>query len=255
MHRKIAVLAAAGALAAPAAAQAHVTLQPNTAPAGSFTVLDVRVPNERDKASTVKVDVQFPDGFASVSYQPVSGWTVKVIKKKLATPIQTDDGPITEGVSRMIWTGSRKGLGKIAPGQFMDFPISVQIPGKAGDVLTFKALQTYSNGEIVRWIGAPSADEPAPRVTVTGAKAQERQPRDHGRRDGRRRRRRERPGHAGARRGRSARRTERGRADPDTQAPRPGVRARLDEAGCRAAGQEPPRRPAPGSPQSRGAPP
>ena len=144
---------------------------PTPRPPGRFTVLDVRVPNERDKASTVKVDVQFPDGFASVSYQPVAGWTVKVIKKKLATPVQTDDGPITEGVSRMIWTGSGKGLGKIAPGQFMDFPISVQIPGKAGDVLTFKALQTYSNGEIVRWIGPPSADEPAPRVTVTGAKA------------------------------------------------------------------------------------
>ena len=171
MHHKIAVLAAAGALAAPAAAQAHVTLQPTTATAGAYTVLDVRVPNERDKASTVKVDVQFPAGFASVSYQPVSGWTVKVTKKKLATPVQTDDGPITEAVSRMVWTGSGKGLGKIAPGQFMDFPISVQIPGKAGDVLTFKALQTYSNGEIVRWIGAPSADEPAPRVTVTAAKA------------------------------------------------------------------------------------
>lgn len=171
MHHKIAVLAAAAALSVPAGAQAHVTLQPNTAAAGAFTVLDLRVPNERDKGSTVKVDVQFPDGFAAVSYQPLSGWTVKVIKKKLATPIQTDDGPITEGVSRVVWTGSRKGLGKIAPGQFMDFPISVQIPGKAGDTLTFKALQTYSNGEVVRWIGPPSADEPAPRVTVTAAKA------------------------------------------------------------------------------------
>jgi uncharacterized protein YcnI len=171
MQHKIAVFAAAATLAVPAGAQAHVTLQPSTASAGAFTVLDVRVPNERDKASTVKVDVQFPDGFAAVSYQAVPGWTVKVIKKKLATPVQTDDGPVTEGVSRMVWTGSRKGLGKIAPGQFMDFPISVQIPGKAGDVLTFKALQTYSNGEIVRWIGPPSADEPAPRVTVTAARA------------------------------------------------------------------------------------
>ena len=171
MHHKIAALALAGALAVPAGAQAHVTLQPSTAAAGSFTVLDVRVPNERDKASTVKVDVQFPAGFASVSYQPVPGWTVKVIKTKLATPVQTDDGPITEGVSRMIWTGSRKGSGKLAPGQFMDFPISVQVPGKAGDTLTFKALQTYSNGEIVRWIGAPSADLPAPQLKVTAATA------------------------------------------------------------------------------------
>src|SRR6185436_19764025 len=102
--------------------------------------------------------------------QAVPGWKVRVITKKLATPIQTDDGPITEGIDRMVWTRT-SGAGGIKPGQFQDFPISVQIPGKAGDKLTFKALQTYSNGEVVRWIGAPSADQPAPRVTVTDAKA------------------------------------------------------------------------------------
>ena len=69
------------ALAVPAAAQAHVTLQPNTAAAGAFTRLDVRVPNERDDASTTKVEVQFPDGFASASYEPVPGWDVKVTKE------------------------------------------------------------------------------------------------------------------------------------------------------------------------------
>ena len=167
-NQKIAVATAVAALAAPAAAQAHVTLQPNHAPAGAFTVLDVRVPTERDNASTSKVDVRFPAGFASVSYQAVPGWRVRVIKKKLATPIQTDDGPITEGVSRMIWTRTSR-RGGIKPGQFQDFPISVQIPGKAGDKLTFKALQTYSNGEIVRWIGAPGSDTPAPQVTVDAA--------------------------------------------------------------------------------------
>jgi periplasmic copper chaperone A len=166
--RILAVATAVAALAAPAAAQAHVTLQPNRAPAGAFTVLDVRVPTERDNASTAKVDVRFPNGFAAVSYQPVPGWRVRVITKKLAKPIQTDDGPITEGVNRMVWTRTSPG-GGIKPGQFQDFPISVQIPGKAGDNLTFKALQTYSNGEIVRWIGAPGADTPAPQVTVTGA--------------------------------------------------------------------------------------
>ena len=171
MYRKLAVATAVAALAVPAAAEAHVTLQPNSAAAGAFTVLDVRVPTERDNASTTKVDVQFPAGFAAVSYQPVPGWKVRVLKKKLATPIQTDDGPITEGVSRMVWTRTGKG-GGIKPGQFQDFPISVQIPGRAGDKLTFKALQTYSNREIVRWIGAPGSAEPAPQVTVTSAKAQ-----------------------------------------------------------------------------------
>jgi uncharacterized protein YcnI len=168
MYKKIAVVTAVAALAVPAAAQAHVTVQPNAAAAGSFTVLNVRVPNERDNASTAKVDVQFPSGFASASYEPKPGWRVRLVKKRLATPIQTDDGPITEGVSRMIWTRTSRS-GGIKPGQFMDFPISVQIPGKAGDKLTFKALQTYSAGEVVRWIGAPGADEPAPQVSVTGA--------------------------------------------------------------------------------------
>jgi uncharacterized protein len=167
---KLAAATAVAALAVPAAAQAHVTLQPNTQPAGAFTVLDVRVPTERDNASTAKVDVQFPDGFASAAYQRVPGWKVRVITKKLATPIQTDDGPITEGVSRMVWTRTSR-TGGIKPGQFQDFPISVQIPDKAGTKLTFKALQTYSNGEIVRWIGAPGSDTPAPQVTVTAAQA------------------------------------------------------------------------------------
>jgi uncharacterized protein len=168
MYRKIAVATAVAALAVPAAAEAHVTLQPNQAAAGSFTVLSVRVPTERDNASTAKVDVQFPAGFASASYEPKPGWRVKVVKTKLATPIQSDDGPITEGISRMIWTRTGP-KGGIRPGQFMDFPISVRVPGKAGDKLTFKALQTYSNGEVVRWIGAPGSGEPAPQVTVTAA--------------------------------------------------------------------------------------
>jgi periplasmic copper chaperone A len=170
MYKKIAVATALAALAVPAAAEAHVTLQPNTAAAGSFTVLDVRVPTELDNASTAKIDVQLPQGFAAARYEPKPGWRVRIVKGRLATPIQTDDGPITEGVRRMIWTRTSHS-GGIKPNQFMDFPISVQIPGKAGDKLTFKALQTYSNGEVVRWIGAPGSDEPAPQVTVTAAPA------------------------------------------------------------------------------------
>jgi periplasmic copper chaperone A len=171
MQKKIAVAAAAGALALPAAAaQAHVTIQPNTAPAGNFVEENVRVPNEQDKANTTKVAVKFPDGFASVAYQPKPGWTVTVKKTKLAKPIQTDDGPVTEQVSEITWTGDGK-QGKIAPGEFMDFPLSVQVPGKAGDALTFKAIQTYDNGQVVRWIGPPTAAEPAPQVQVTAAEA------------------------------------------------------------------------------------
>ena len=170
MFKKIAATATVLALAAPAAAQAHVTLQPNTAKAGAYTRLDVRVPNERDDASTSKVEVQFPDGFAAASYEPVPGWDVKVTKKQLAKPIQTDDGEITEGVDTITWT-AKSDADAIPPGAFEDFGLSVQIPGKAGDKLTFKALQTYTGGEVVRWIGAEDTDNPAPIVSVTDGDA------------------------------------------------------------------------------------
>jgi periplasmic copper chaperone A len=173
MHRKIVLAGATLALAVPSAAQAHVTLQPKEAAAGGFTVENVRVPNERDDAATTKVDLQLPPGFAFASYSPQPGWSVRIVKEKLDKPIQTDDGPITEEIRRMVWTGTGKGEGRIGPGQFKDFPLSVQIPDKAGSTLTFKALQTYSNGEVVRWIGAPDADKPAPTVKITAAAGEE----------------------------------------------------------------------------------
>jgi uncharacterized protein len=169
MRKTITLACATAALAAPAAAQAHVTLQPNEQPAGGFARLDVRVPNERDNASTTKVEVKFPAGFAEVSTEPVPGWTTKVTKSKLAKPVTTDEGDkITEQVDTITWTGDGK-QGSIQPGQFQDFGISVALPDKPGTSLTFKALQTYSNGEIVRWIGPPDADEPAPQVKLTAA--------------------------------------------------------------------------------------
>jgi uncharacterized protein len=155
-------------LALPALAAAHVTVQPNEAPAKGFTVLDVRVPNEEESANTTKVAVQFPDGFAEVSFQPVPGWNVKVKKSKLAQPITTDEGDkLTEQVSEVTWSG-----GKVAPGEFQDFPISVQVPDKAGTSLTFKANQTYDNGKVVRWIGPEGSDAPAPQVKVTAAESE-----------------------------------------------------------------------------------
>jgi uncharacterized protein len=167
-------LAAALALAAlvPAAAQAHVTVQPTAAPAGAFTRLDVRVPNERDDASTTKIEMQMPEGFASASYEPVDGWSVNVETGPLATPIQTPDGEITEGVKQITWTADSED-DAIPPGAFQDFGLSVQIPGKAGDKLSFKALQTYTGGEVVRWIGDEGSDNPAAIVTVTEASGDE----------------------------------------------------------------------------------
>ena len=169
--RNLSLALTVAALAAPAAADAHVTVQPSTAPAGGFTRLDVRVPNERDDEGTVKVDVKLPPGILNASYEPVPGWRVKVTREKLAKPIKVDGFDVTEQVGRITWTGDGK-QGVIAPGQFQDFGLSLAMPeGKPGSKLSFKALQTYQGGEIVRWIGPEDSDEPAPTVTLTAAAA------------------------------------------------------------------------------------
>lgn len=171
MNRTIAIAATVGTLAFPAAAAAHVTLQPSEVPAGGFTRLDVRVPTERPDASTTKVEVQFPPGFTTVSTEPVPGWTAKVARVKLAKPQVNDEGEkITDRVDTVTWTAA--GQGGIGPGQFQDFGLSVAVPDKAGSSLTFKAVQTYSSGEVVRWIGPPDSEEPAPQVKLTAAEGE-----------------------------------------------------------------------------------
>jgi periplasmic copper chaperone A len=166
LNKRHALVAAAavGALATPAAARAHVSLHPNVLPAGDFPTVDIRVPNETDNARTVRVDVKIPPGFTALDPQRVPGWNIKLLKTKLAKPIQTDDGPVTEEVSEVIFTAAN-GQGT-PPGYIENFPIAFSVPGKSGDTLTFKAVQTYSNGQVVRWIGPPSADKPAPTVNV-----------------------------------------------------------------------------------------
>ena len=71
------------ALAPPAAAGAHVTVQPAAAPEGGFARLDVRVPNERDDQATVKVDMKLPPGVIAAAYEPVPGWSTKVTRERL----------------------------------------------------------------------------------------------------------------------------------------------------------------------------
>jgi len=161
----ILAIGAATVLLAPAAAQAHVSLHPNVVPEGAFATLDIRVPNEQDNATTTKLAVEFPPGFLDVATQPPPGWRSKVVTVKLATPVKTDEGTIDTQVHEVIWTVGH-GAG-IPPGQFANFPISVAIPGKEGDTLTFKTVQTYSNGQVVRWIGTPDSEQPAPTIDVS----------------------------------------------------------------------------------------
>lgn len=151
-------------------APAHVTIQPEETNAGDFTRLDVRVPNERDNARTTKVEMRFPPGFLFVSTEPVPGWNAEVTMRKLDRPVEQFGEQITEEVDRLILTANGE-ANAIGPGQFRDFGLSVGVPDKPGSTLRFPAVQTYSSGEVVRWIGPPDSEDPAPQVELTAAAA------------------------------------------------------------------------------------
>jgi periplasmic copper chaperone A len=167
MKRRHAVLAAVvAALVLAPCATAHVTVNPDAVRAGSFARLTIRVPNERDAASTTRVSVRMPDGLVFVSFQPKAGWKRTVTMRRLATPVMVEGERVTEQVGVVTWSG-----GKIGPGEFDEFGLSARVPDDVGAKLMFATVQTYSNGEVVRWIGPPDADEPAPQVALEAREA------------------------------------------------------------------------------------
>lgn len=170
---RLALATAALCLAGVGPAAAHVTVNPSTETGGGYGELTFRVPTESDTASTTTLQVFLPatHPLAEVLVKPHVGWTYAVKYTKLTTPITNDDGQqITQAVSEVDWTAD-SATDAIKPGEYDDFEISTG-PFPASGAMTFKALQTYSDGSVVRWIDTSEAGEhPAPKLTLTPAGA------------------------------------------------------------------------------------
>ena len=95
------------------AASAHVTVNPDRAPANEFFRFAVRVRAERPNTSTTKVTMQLPEGLFLVSFQPKAGWKRTVTMERLAEPVELFGQRITERVATVTWQG-----GRIGPGEF-----------------------------------------------------------------------------------------------------------------------------------------
>jgi uncharacterized protein YcnI len=170
----VGIAAAAMIIAGAGAAWAHVTLQPGSLPKGATDVIfSFSTPNETtDGANVTRLEIDFPTNHPLLSAyaQTKAGWNATVVTATLPKPVTTDDGTITQAVSKIIWTAT---AGGIPPNQFDLFTVSAgQLPSNTGS-LEFKALQTYSDGSTVSWIedtvkGAPAPDHPAPVLKLTG---------------------------------------------------------------------------------------
>jgi uncharacterized protein YcnI len=141
--------AAALVLAAAGGASAHVTVHSADAKAGGGGTLVFKVPNEESNASTTKIEIDLPTDtpLSDVTAQPPAGWRADVSS------------------TQIVFSG-----GTITGDNDQEFPIKVgKLP--TADKIVFKALQTYSNGDVVRWIeqsaeGAPEPAHPAPTLDM-----------------------------------------------------------------------------------------
>lgn len=163
---RLAVAALAGVavmLACPAVAAAHVSATPDAVTEGEPATVSFRVPNERDDATTVRLEVLFParPAVSSATPEALPGWKISVRSSGGGGAMA--DKPVTS----IVWEG-----GTVPVGTFQEFP--VRIGGLPAGTFAFQALQTYSDGRVMRWAdpaqpGQPEPEHPAPAVTVAPA--------------------------------------------------------------------------------------
>ncbi|MBB0246069.1 DUF1775 domain-containing protein [Streptomyces alkaliphilus] len=175
------LLAAGLVLTGAGTAVAHVTVDPSEVPGGGYRTVNIKVPNERDDASTVEVELYLDTDhpIASVMPQPVPGWDIEIETTELDEPLEMHGRQITEVPSRIVWSG-----GEINPGMFQQFPVSMgRLPSDV-DRLVLNAIQTYDSGEVVRWIDEPTDDAEHPAATLTLTAAADDHGHGHGHDDG-----------------------------------------------------------------------
>jgi uncharacterized protein YcnI len=148
VHRRqglrVGALAIALAAALPAAsASAHVTLQPPEGRPADLQRYRVIVPNERESQATTGVDLRMPAGITFALVESVAGWHTKLVKRG-------------SEIAELRWRG-----GHVPPGGYAELRFIARNPVRTG-AIAWKALQRYDDGSVVRWIGSPSSDQPAP---------------------------------------------------------------------------------------------
>lgn len=124
-------------------ALAHIQVSPTLAAPDDAVRFTVLVPGERAPQWTRQVVLKIPPGVLPYSFQATPGWTRKLGEAK--------DG----STDRVIWSG------RLDPDGFVEFSFLAATPPSTGR-LTWKALQVYNDGQVVRWIGSPDSEEPAP---------------------------------------------------------------------------------------------
>lgn len=135
-------------------ASAHVTVDPEKVPSDSYQKFTVKVPTEKDIATTA-VKVVIPKGVDVVMFEPVPDWHYQLEKDK------------TGKVTSVTWKADDQGL---LPEQFGEFKMMGKVAPDAKQ-LAWKAYQTYKDGSVVKWVGPIGSEYPASVTTIVPASA------------------------------------------------------------------------------------
>lgn len=149
---------AAATVLASGVASAHLAVEAPGAKQGSSTVLSFRISNESEQASTTTLTVELP-GLKTARTEPMPGWDAVV---------QRDPAKMATSVT---WTAT-PGTG-VGPGEFQRFVLYAG-PLPKQDAVAFKAVQTYSDGNVVTWDqpgteGAAEPEFPLPVLNLAAA--------------------------------------------------------------------------------------
>lgn len=162
--RTLAVLAVAGfaVLGTPSIASAHVSAQPSEFTQGGRATFAFRVPNERDDAGTIKIEVTLPQDtpLTSVRTKPLAGWKAEVVKGALDKPVTVGGKEITEAFKSITWT-AEPGV-KIGVNEYEEFFVALGTLPEGKDKLELPTKQTYESGEVVDWGQSEGSDGKEP---------------------------------------------------------------------------------------------
>lgn len=150
---RAAIVAAVAVALAAAPAGAHVQVRPAEAAPGDPVLWTVLVPNEREVATT-RVELAIPAGVLPFAYEPLRGWTRRVTKNP------------DQSTRSVVWTG------RLEPEEVLATQFLATTPDAEGPV-SWKAVQTYADGQKVRWIGGPDTEEPAAVTEITASAPRE----------------------------------------------------------------------------------
>jgi len=148
---RAALLAAAFALPAstPSPAWAHVTLETQAAPAGTYYRATFRVPHGCDGNATLRVQVVLPEGVTGARPMPKAGWRLVTVSRA-GQPADAGHGAAPE-LAEVVWEG-----GRLEDAHYDEFVIRFRLPDRPGELLYIPVTQSCERDTSAAWVEIPA---------------------------------------------------------------------------------------------------